>query len=174
MRGRGIALEIKLYQKDSGQWWLEDRSLEKQLTPQRTKFSLFTKWKLIAECHFPSKILFYYSAGLNWMTYSYISTDSKLANKHKEFLPIRFFFFPWPVYSTGSKSSVKKKKKKSVFLSSIYHLVHIVTHHRRAVIASLAAKGRWGKAPSATSTSCSSAPTESQLGDRMQCTACFT
>ena len=96
MRGRGIALEIKVYQKDSGQWWLEDRSLEKQLTPQRTKFSLFTKWKLIAECHFPSKILFYYSAGLNWITYSYISTDSKLANKHQEFLPIRFFFFPWP------------------------------------------------------------------------------
>lgn len=36
MRGGGTALEIKLYQKDSGQRWLEDCSPEKELTPQGT------------------------------------------------------------------------------------------------------------------------------------------
>lgn len=78
------------------------------------------------------------------MTYSYISTDSKPVNKHKKnFYQSDIFFLP-VYYSVGSRSSVKKKKK-SVFLTSIYHLVHIITHYRRAVICKPSCKGSWGE-----------------------------
>lgn len=108
---------------------------------------------LTAKCHFPSEPALSLCWCLNQMTYSYISTDSKVENKCKKFHQSGIFFY----WSVLKETGTQLKKKKSVFLPWYITLFAI----GKLLLASPAPKVVGVECPLAMSTSRYGAPTES-------------
>lgn len=103
------------------------------------------------------------------MTYSYMSTGSKLANKCKIFYLSHIFFLLVTLQAAGAQLKKQNSIPDQYLPLGTYHY----SPQESCYLQAQQQRQLGGKCPLAVFTSCYGAPIESQLGNRMQCNACL-